>query len=197
MATKDEVEGFITRLETEGIHAREIGKGLWVLSSAPDSPELVLHYNPPVLVLRVKVLELGPGNSKADLYKHLLTLNATDLIHGSYGIDGDNVVLTDPGPTLATFITTPRLSFIDGVRAPLSSVQSTVRILNFLIASAFETALLASSTASWISAITSGSWAASARQSAIAEATSAGCPTVGVGRRACPTTAPLSSTTTA
>jgi hypothetical protein len=95
MASKEEVEGFITRLETEGIHAKEIGKGLWVLSSAPDSPELVLHYNPPVLVLRVKVLELGPGNSKADLYKHLLTLNATDLIHGSYGIDGNNVVLTD------------------------------------------------------------------------------------------------------
>ena len=95
MVTKDDVEGFIARLEAEGIHSKEIGKGLWVLASAPDSPELVVHYNPPVLVMRVKVMELGPGNSKADLYKHLLKLNATDLIHGSYGIDGDNVVLTD------------------------------------------------------------------------------------------------------
>jgi len=95
MVTKDDVEGFISRLATEGIHSKDVGKGLWVLSSAPDSPELVVHFNPPVLVLRVKVMELGPGNSKADLYKHLLKLNASDLIHGSYGIDGDNVVLTD------------------------------------------------------------------------------------------------------
>ncbi|HEY2805083.1 MAG TPA: hypothetical protein VGI92_04415 [Gemmatimonadales bacterium] len=95
MATKEDVEGFIARLATEDIHSKEIGKGLWVLSNAPDSPELVVHFNPPVLVMRVKVMELGTGNSKADLYKHLLKLNATDLIHGSYGIDGDNVVLTD------------------------------------------------------------------------------------------------------
>ena len=93
--TKEGVEGFITRLETEGIHAKEVEKGLWLLQGGPDSPELVVHYNPPVVVLRVKVLELGPGNSKEDLYKHLLKLNATDLIHGSYGIDGSNVVLTD------------------------------------------------------------------------------------------------------
>ena len=93
--TKEDVEGFIGRLEAEGVHAKEVGKGLWVLQAGPDSPELVVHYNPPVLVLRVKVMELSPGNAKADLYKHLLKLNATDLIHGSYGIDGDNVVLTD------------------------------------------------------------------------------------------------------
>ncbi len=93
--TKEDVEAFIARLEGEGVHSKEIEKGLWVLSSMPDSPELVVHFNPPVVVLRVKVLELGSGNAKEDLYKHLLTLNATDLIHGSYGIDGGNVVLTD------------------------------------------------------------------------------------------------------
>jgi hypothetical protein len=95
MVSKEGVEAFITRLESEGIHSKEISKGLWVLQGGADSPELVVHYNPPVVVLRVKVLELGPGNSKEDLYKHLLRLNATDLIHGSYGIDGSNVVLTD------------------------------------------------------------------------------------------------------
>ena len=43
----------------------------------------------------MKVLTLGPGNRKVELYRHLLELNATDLVHGSYGIDGDSVVLTD------------------------------------------------------------------------------------------------------
>ena len=95
MATKEDIEGFIARLESEGVHAKEVGKGLWVLSTSPEAPEVVVHYNPPVVVLRVKVLELGPNNQKADLYRHLLELNATDLVHGSYGIDGSAVVLTD------------------------------------------------------------------------------------------------------
>jgi hypothetical protein len=58
--------------------------------------------------------------------------------------------------------TTLRLSFMDGVSSPPSSVQSTGRIVNFLIASAFETALLALSTADWTSASASGSVARSA-----------------------------------
>jgi len=95
MTTLEDVEGFIARLEAEGVHAKDVGKGLWVLSGGGDDPELVVHYNPPVLVMRVKVLALGPKNSKEELYKHLLRLNATDLVHGSYGIDGDAVVLTD------------------------------------------------------------------------------------------------------
>jgi hypothetical protein len=95
MTTKDDVEGFLTRLESEGVHAREVKPGMWLASAAPDGPEVAIQYNPPVLVLRVKVLELGPKNSKEELYKHLLTLNATDLLHGSYGIDRDAVVLTD------------------------------------------------------------------------------------------------------
>ena len=95
MTSKEDVEGFIVRLEAEGIHSREVGPGLWVLSGSPDSPEVAINFNPPVLVLRVKVLELGEKNSKEELYMHLLRLNATDLIHGSYGIDGNAVLLTD------------------------------------------------------------------------------------------------------
>ena len=95
MTTKDDIEHYLERLNAEGVQAREVGDGLWVLSSGPDAPEVAVHYNPPVVVLRVKVLQLGPGNRKAELYRHLLELNATDLVHGSYGIDGDSVVLTD------------------------------------------------------------------------------------------------------
>lgn len=95
MATRDDIEAWLGRLEAEGVHAREVEKGLWLLTTGADAPELVVHYNPPVVLLRVKVMELGPGNQKAELYRHLLELNATDLVHGSYGIDGNAVVLTD------------------------------------------------------------------------------------------------------
>jgi hypothetical protein len=95
MATRQDLEDFIARLEADGVHAREVQPGTWVLSTSPDSPELAVQYNPPLVVLRVKVLELGPTNHNVELYRHLLELNATDLVHGSYGIEGDSVVLSD------------------------------------------------------------------------------------------------------
>lgn len=95
MLSRDDIEGFIERLGAEGVSSREAQPGLWVLSAGPDAPEVGVHFNPPVVLLRVRVMTLGPGNRKGDLYRHLLELNATDLVHGSYGIDGDAVVLSD------------------------------------------------------------------------------------------------------
>jgi hypothetical protein len=96
MITREDLESYIARLEPEGVQYREVEPGLWVLTQDANGPEVVVHYNPPVVVLRVKVMELA-GNQKknAELYRHLLELNATDLVHGSYGLDGSNVVLTD------------------------------------------------------------------------------------------------------
>ena len=58
--------------------------------------DVVITHNPPVLLLRVKVMPLPEdGTELASLSRRLLELNAKDLLHGSYGIDGDNIVLTE------------------------------------------------------------------------------------------------------
>jgi hypothetical protein len=95
MISKEDLEQFLVRMAADGVQAREISGGLWVLTEGADTPEVAVQYNPPVVVLRVKVMELGAHNQRAELYRHLLELNATDLLHGSYGIDGDSIVLTD------------------------------------------------------------------------------------------------------
>ena len=95
MISREDLEQFIARLEPEGVASREVQPGLWVLTTMPDAPEVVVHFNPPVVVLRVKVMQLGPGNQREQLYRRLLELNASDLVHGSYGMDGDSVVLSD------------------------------------------------------------------------------------------------------
>jgi hypothetical protein len=95
MISREDLEGFIARLEGEGVHAREVEPGLWVLTSNGDGPEVVVHYAPPVVVLRVKVMTLPGKPKKPDLYRHLLELNAKDLVHGSYGLDGHDIVLSD------------------------------------------------------------------------------------------------------
>ena len=95
MTSRDDLENFLVRMAADGVQSREVGQGLWVLTAGQDTPEVAVQYNPPVVVLQVKVLQLGASNQKAELYRHLLQLNATDLLHGSYGIDGDSIVLTD------------------------------------------------------------------------------------------------------
>ncbi len=67
-----------------------------MLSSEGDGGRVVVDYEPPVVVIRVNIMDLPSGDKKrSELMKRLLELNATDLIHGSYGLEGSNVVLTD------------------------------------------------------------------------------------------------------
>jgi hypothetical protein len=55
-----------------------------------------VNYSPPVVLLRVDVMQLPKGaDHQATLNKRLLELNATDLLHGSYGIQNDHIVLTE------------------------------------------------------------------------------------------------------
>ena len=97
MITREDVEGFLDRLNTDGATHREVEPGLWIVRpSGPLDFDVVITHNPPVLVLRVKVMPLPPAAPEvAALSRRLLELNATDLLHGSYGIDQDAVVLTE------------------------------------------------------------------------------------------------------
>ena len=55
--------------------------------------EVCRKVSPPVVVLRVKVMDVPKKNDA--LCRRLLELNATDLLHGSYGIQNGEVVLTE------------------------------------------------------------------------------------------------------
>jgi hypothetical protein len=58
--------------------------------------DLVVHFSPPVVVLRVKVMELPEDtDSLAQLTRRLLEMNASEMLHGSYGIEQDAVVITE------------------------------------------------------------------------------------------------------
>ena len=67
-----------------------------ILASGELDLTVVVHHSPPVVVLRVKVMELPANKAEAEkLCRRLLELNATDLLHGSYGIQADEIVLTE------------------------------------------------------------------------------------------------------
>jgi hypothetical protein len=97
MVTREDIEAFLDRIAAEGATYREIEAGLWAVRPEGSlEVDFIVHHNPPVVVLRVKVMDLPKTNGKtADLNRRLLELNATDLVHGSYGISNGSIVLTE------------------------------------------------------------------------------------------------------
>jgi hypothetical protein len=95
MITKDDIQSFLDRLEGGALTVTEIEPNLW-LARTPDEAEVVAHYAPPVVILRVRVMELPASEPRrSELFRQLLEYNARELVHGSYGVEGDHVVLTD------------------------------------------------------------------------------------------------------
>ena len=99
MVTKDEIEGFLDRLAADGASYSEVEPGLWIVRPSGELDfNVVVHFSPPVVLLRVKVMSLPTkAESVATLSRRLLELNASDLLHGSYGIekDSNSIVMTE------------------------------------------------------------------------------------------------------
>ena len=97
MLIRDDIEGFLNRLTAEGESYEEIEQGLWIVRPGGNLElDVVVHYSPPVVLLRVKVMTVPQDDGKcADLNRRLLELNANDLVHGAYGIAQDSIVLTE------------------------------------------------------------------------------------------------------
>jgi Tir chaperone family protein CesT len=95
MITREDVQSWLDRLDGGSVMAREVEPNLWI-ANTPDGAEVVVHFAPPVLLMRVRVMEQpGEENRRGELFRQLLELNARDLVHGSYGLEGDHIVLTD------------------------------------------------------------------------------------------------------
>jgi hypothetical protein len=95
MITREDIQSFFDRLYGGNLSVMELEPNIWLLRT-PDDAEVVVHYAPPVVILRVRVMELPESEPRrGELFRQLLEYNARDLVHGSYGLEGDHVVLTD------------------------------------------------------------------------------------------------------
>ncbi len=97
MVTREEIENFLDRLAPDGASYTELEPGLWLVRPSGEMDfDVVVNYSPPVVVLRVKVMNLpSDDEAVATLSRRLLQLNASDLVHGSYGIERESIVLTE------------------------------------------------------------------------------------------------------
>lgn len=95
MRTREDLESYFIQM---GVDYEEVDEEMWVLKGQDGAVPIVCHYSPPVVVLRLKVMDLPPDADDArlaGLYRRMLELNATDILHGSYGIEEREVVLSD------------------------------------------------------------------------------------------------------
>jgi hypothetical protein len=95
MITREDILSFFDRLYGGTPTVVELEPNIWLVRT-PEDAEVVVHYAPPVVILRVRVMELPASEPRrGELFRQLLEYNARDLVHGSYGLEGDHVVLTD------------------------------------------------------------------------------------------------------
>lgn len=98
MANQEDIERFLNRLAgDESATVSELQDGMWLVKPGGELDfGVVVSYSPPVVLLRVKVMNVPKRDGVMErLSRRLLELNATDLIHGSYGIESDSIVLTE------------------------------------------------------------------------------------------------------
>jgi hypothetical protein len=68
---------------------------IWIINGEDKGLEnVVIMLEDPIVIIRVKVMNIPAGN-KVDFYEELLKLNASDLVHGAYAIEGNSVLLVD------------------------------------------------------------------------------------------------------
>jgi hypothetical protein len=97
MVTKEDIERFLDRLAADGANHTEVEPGLWVIKPGGDLDfDVVVHFSPPVVVMSVRVMTVPPDKKmEATLNRRLLELNASDLVHGAYGIEDGSIVMSE------------------------------------------------------------------------------------------------------
>lgn len=92
MRTIEDVERYLIELDTP---YEVLGEGIYRLTDdVEDVDDIIVLCTAPLVIFSVRLMKV-PANNKEAFYQKLLELNATELVAGAYGIDGDDVVITD------------------------------------------------------------------------------------------------------
>ncbi len=92
MKTAEDIESYLIRMDS---NYEVVGENIWLIKDG--GADLVVSIGGPVLVLRVKLLELDriDDDRKEEFFKTLLELNSSEMLHGAYGLEEGVVVATD------------------------------------------------------------------------------------------------------
>lgn len=90
MRTVEDVESYML---DSGYRFERIGDEIWHVSDEDNGVEtIVVFFSGNIINVQVRLFRL-PDNPSNQLFRRLLELNATSVIHGAFGIENDHVVL--------------------------------------------------------------------------------------------------------
>jgi len=93
MVTREDLESFLIRMDLE---YEEIDTGMYLVRGHDSGLPLVVHHAEALLLIRMKVMDLPEAPSgEVTFYRTLLELNANDVVHGAYGIEEGDLILSD------------------------------------------------------------------------------------------------------
>jgi len=82
MLTKEDIESFLNRLSADGASYSEVEPGLWIVRPSGELDfSVVVHYSPPNVLLRVKVMTLPTNGIEQD---SIVMTEALELSHLDY-----------------------------------------------------------------------------------------------------------------
>lgn len=87
----EDIRSYLRKMDLRFDEARE---GTFVVSGLDGIDKIIITLAGPVLVFRVKVMDV-PRQNREDLFRTLLELNASEMMHGAYGVEGDAIVISD------------------------------------------------------------------------------------------------------
>lgn len=90
MADSAKIENFLLSLS---LTYEEVDDQTWVIDDDERGLEnVVVILADPVVIIRVKVMA-APAARREQFFEQLLRLNQSDMIHGAYALEGDDVIL--------------------------------------------------------------------------------------------------------
>ena len=91
MRSEKDVEAYLLRLNRR-FSAVEDQPGMFLVHTTDGMPAAALRVADPLVVVRVHIGDSPKENT--ELFRRLLELNAKSLVHSSYGLEGDRIVLS-------------------------------------------------------------------------------------------------------
>ena len=89
---ENKVEQFLIDLKYSH---HEVKPNLWLLDDAEHDLEgIAVMYTDPLVIIQVQVMDV-PKQKREEFFTKLLELNASDMIHGAYGLEGDKIVIIE------------------------------------------------------------------------------------------------------
>jgi hypothetical protein len=88
MKSAEDIESYLLRI---GAATQRIDAGFWIVK-LDGHENLAISIAGPVVAFRLKVMDI-PAGGREQLYRTLLGLNTTEMVHGAFGLEGDAIVI--------------------------------------------------------------------------------------------------------